>query len=53
MKSIKFIFAVLLVSVLFIACTSDNSTEDEILYGVEDVQSTGEDGSATVDRTRT
>ena len=53
MKSIKFIFAVLLVSVLFIACTSDNSTEDEILYGVEDAQSTGEDGSAGPDRERT
>lgn len=53
MKSIKFIFTVLLVSVLFIACTSDDTAEDEILYGVEDVQSTGEDGAATADRERT
>ena len=53
MKSIKFIFTILVVSVLFIACTSDEAVEDEILYGVEDVQSTGEDGSATVDGSRT
>ena len=53
MKSIKFIFTVLLVSVLFIACTSDDSAEDESLYGVEDVQSTGEDGSGTVITERT
>ena len=53
MKSIKFIFSVLLVSVLFLACTSDDAAEDEALYGVENVQSTGEDGAATVDRERT
>ncbi|GGK37871.1 MULTISPECIES: hypothetical protein [Flavobacteriaceae] len=49
MKSIKFIFALLLVSTLSIACTSD-SAEEEQLYAQE--QATGDDGTADVMRTR-
>ncbi|REE83535.1 hypothetical protein BX611_0826 [Lutibacter oceani] len=51
MKSIKFIFAFLLFTSLFISCTSD-SAEDEELYAKEQVQATGEEGSADITRTR-
>ena len=49
MKSIKFIFALLVVSTLAFSCTSDND-EVEQLYAQE--QATGEDGTADVIRTR-
>ncbi len=49
MKSIKFIFALLVVATLSFSCTSD-STEDEQLYAQE--QATGDDGTADVMRTR-
>ena len=49
MKSIKFIFALLVVSTLAFSCTSD-SAEDEQLYAQE--QATGDDGSADIMRTR-
>lgn len=53
MKSIKFIFSVLVVLLFLVACTSDDIAEDETLYGVEDVQSTGDDGGQIVIRERT
>jgi hypothetical protein len=51
MKSIKFIFAILFVTSMFISCTSD-SAEDEELYAKEQVQATGDDGTADIMRTR-
>ena len=51
MKSIKFIFAFLLFTSLFISCTSD-SAEDEELYAKEQVQATGDEGTADIMRTR-
>ena len=49
MKSIKFIFALLVVSTLAFSCTSDND-EVEQLYAQE--QATGEETTADVMRTR-
>jgi len=52
MKSIKFIFAFLLLSASFISCTSDSIAADEELYAPDTVFATGEDGAADVIRTR-
>jgi hypothetical protein len=51
MKAIKFIFAILLLSNIAISCSSD-ATEDDALYSVEQLQATGEESAATVDRSR-
>jgi hypothetical protein len=52
MKSIKFIFAFLLFTVLFVSCTADDITEDEALYGTEEIQAIGEDGTTEIDTDR-
>ena len=51
MKAIKFIFAILLFSNIVISCSADTSEDDE-LYALEQLQATGEESSATVDRSR-
>ena len=51
MKAIKFIFAILLFSNVVISCSADSSEDDE-LYNLEQVQATWEEGSATVDNSR-
>ena len=51
MKAIKFIFAILLFSNVVISCSADSSEDDE-LYAIEQVQATGEESAATVDRSR-
>lgn len=51
MKAIKFIFAILLFSNVVISCSADSSEDDE-LYNVEQVQATGEESTASVDRSR-
>jgi len=51
MKAIKFIFAILLFSNVVISCSADSSEDDE-LYNIEQVQATGEESSATVIRSR-
>ena len=52
MKSIKFIFAFFLFSILLTSCTSDDLAVDESLYTQDSLFATGEDGSAGYDNTR-
>ena len=52
MKAIKFIFATLVVSILLTACSATSVSEDEELYIQEEVQATGGDGAAEIDRSR-
>jgi hypothetical protein len=52
MKSIKFIFAFLLVSTVFISCSSDSIAADDELYTPDTVFATGDDGTADIMRTR-
>jgi len=47
MKAIKYIFAILLFANFAISCSNDSSEDDE-LYNVEQVQATGEEGTASI-----
>jgi hypothetical protein len=52
MKAIKFIFAILLFSNVVISCSADSSEDDE-LYAIEQqVQATGDEGTASLDNVR-
>lgn len=48
MKTIKTLFAILFLSSMFIACEAD-SVNEEVGLEVEDVLSTGDENSGTVD----
>ena len=48
MKSFKFIFAILSVSILLTSCSATSISEDEELYSVEELQMTGEESSAEI-----
>lgn len=52
MKSIKYIFAFLFLSIFLTACSATSITEDDELYEVEEVQFTGGDTTAEMDRSR-
>lgn len=52
MKSIKFIFAFFLFSILLTSCTSDDLAADEALYSQDALFATGGEGTAEVDRSR-
>lgn len=52
MKTIKFIFAILLLSNLAISCSATSVSDDDELYSVEQLQATGEDTTADVIRSR-
>lgn len=52
MKSLKFIFAILSISILLTACSATSISEDEELYSVEELQMTGGETTAEIDRTR-
>ena len=52
MKAIKFIFATLVLSIVLVSCSATAVSEDDELYNVEEVQATGEDGSADMMRSR-
>ncbi len=51
MKAIKFIFAILLFSNVVISCSADSS-DDELYATEQQVQATGEESAATIDRSR-
>lgn len=52
MKSIKFIFAFFLFSILLTSCTSDDLAVDESLYTQDSLFATGEESTATVNNSR-
>jgi len=51
MKAIKFIFAILLFSNVVISCSADSSEDDE-LYAIEQLQATGDEGTASLDNVK-
>ncbi len=52
MKAVKFIFAFSLFFMAFTSCTSDDLAADEALYTQDDLFTTGEDSSGTVNNSR-
>lgn len=52
MKSIKYIFAVAVLSITLASCSATSMDEDDEIYALEEVQATGADGEADVIRNR-
>lgn len=53
MKAIKYIFAILTISISLTACSATSVSEDDELYSIEQTtQATGEEGSADIIRSR-
>lgn len=48
MKSIKYIFAVAVLSITLASCSATSMDEDDEIYALEEVQATGEDGEAKI-----
>lgn len=52
MKTIYYFITMILFSTLFLACTADDITEEDINSATVEVFATGEDGDASTDDTK-